>query len=81
MRVFLAQMESADPRGPLANWSAVSEIIQMAMREALSGQKTPEQAMRDAAASLKLMLPGKSIRARSGGFTAYSPPHPILHPA
>jgi multiple sugar transport system substrate-binding protein len=58
MQVFLTQMESAVPRGPLPNWSAVSEIIQMAMQEALSGQKTPEQAMRDAAAKMKLVLPG-----------------------
>lgn len=56
MQVFLKQMELAAPRGPLANWSVVSEIIQVAMQEALSGQKTPEQAMRDAAAKMKLVL-------------------------
>jgi multiple sugar transport system substrate-binding protein len=58
MQVFLKQMESAAPRGPLANWSVVSEIIQVAMQEALSGQKSPEQAMRDAAAKMRLVLPG-----------------------
>jgi multiple sugar transport system substrate-binding protein len=57
MQVFLKQMESAAPRGPLANWSVVSEIIQVAMQEALSGQKTPEQAMKDAAVKMKLVLP------------------------
>jgi multiple sugar transport system substrate-binding protein len=57
MLVFLKQMESAVPRGPLPNWSVVSEIIQVAMQEALSGEKTPEQAMRDAAVKMKLVLP------------------------
>ncbi len=56
IQVFLKQMESAAPRGPLANWSVVSEIIQVAMQEALSGQKTPEQAMQDAAVKMKLIL-------------------------
>ncbi len=57
IQVFLKQMESAVPRGPLPNWSAVSEIIQVAMQEALSGQKSPEQAMRDAAGKMRLILP------------------------
>jgi len=57
MQVFLKQMESAAPRGPLANWSEVSAFIQSAMQEALSGQKDPVQAMEDAAAQIKPMLP------------------------
>jgi len=56
MQVFLKQMESAAARGPLANWSEVSAVIQEAMQEALSGQKTPEQAMQDAAAKLETLL-------------------------
>jgi multiple sugar transport system substrate-binding protein len=56
MQVFLKQMESAAPRGPLANWSDVSAVVQEAMQEALSGQKPPEQAMKDAAAKIKPLL-------------------------
>jgi multiple sugar transport system substrate-binding protein len=56
MLVFLKQMESAAARGPLANWSEVSAVIQEAMQEALSGQKTPEQAMQDAAVKMKPLL-------------------------
>ncbi len=57
MTVFLTQMASAQPRGPLANWSDVSAPIQDAIQEALSGQKTPEQAMKDAAVKVKPLLP------------------------
>jgi multiple sugar transport system substrate-binding protein len=57
MQVFLKQMESAAPRGPLANWSDVSAFIQEAIQEALSGQKTPDQAMKDAAAQIDPLLP------------------------
>jgi multiple sugar transport system substrate-binding protein len=57
MQVFLKQMESAAARGPLANWSEVSAFVQEAMQEALSGQKTPDQAMKDAAAQIKPLLP------------------------
>jgi multiple sugar transport system substrate-binding protein len=57
MLVFLKQMESAAARGPLPNWSDVSAFIQQAMQEALSGQKSPEQAMKDAAAQIAPILP------------------------
>ena len=57
MQVFLKQMESAEARGPLPNWSDVSAFIQEAMQEALSGQKSPEQAMKDAAAQIDPILP------------------------
>jgi multiple sugar transport system substrate-binding protein len=57
MQVFLKQMESAAARGPLANWSDASAVVQGAMQEALSGQKTPEQAMKDAAVQIKPLLP------------------------
>jgi multiple sugar transport system substrate-binding protein len=56
MQVFLKQMESAAPRGPLPNWSDASAIIWEAMQEGLSGQKTPEQAMQDAAERMKAVL-------------------------
>ena len=57
MQVFLKQMESAAARGPLPNWSEVSAFVQQAMQEALSGQKSPEQAMKDAAAQINPLLP------------------------
>ena len=57
MQTFLKQMESAAARGPLPNWSDVSAVIQNAIQEALSGQKTPEQAMKDAAVKMKPLLP------------------------
>jgi multiple sugar transport system substrate-binding protein len=56
MLVFLKQMESAAARGPLPNWSDASAVVQQAMQEALSGQKTPEQAMQDAAVAMKSVL-------------------------
>jgi multiple sugar transport system substrate-binding protein len=57
MLAFLEQMESAAARGPLPNWSDVSAFVQQAMQEALSGQKSPEQAMKDAAAQIAPILP------------------------
>jgi multiple sugar transport system substrate-binding protein len=56
MQVFLKQMESAAARGPLPNWSDASAIIQEALQEGLSGQKSPEQAMKDAAEQMKTVL-------------------------
>ncbi|MEP7288584.1 MAG: sugar ABC transporter substrate-binding protein [Chloroflexota bacterium] len=56
MKAFLTQMESAQPRGPLPNWSDASGVIQDALQEALSGQKTPEQALKDAAVKIKPIL-------------------------
>lgn len=56
MQVFLKQMESAAARGPLPNWSDVSAVVQEAMQEALSGQKTAEQAMKDAAVKITPLL-------------------------
>ncbi len=56
MQVFLKQMESAAPRGPLPKWSDASAVVQEALQEGLSGQKTPEQAMQDAAVKMKPIL-------------------------
>jgi len=69
MTVFLTQMASAQPRGPLANWSDVSAPIQDAIQEALSGQKTPEQAMKDAAAKVNPLLPPGYGAAPAGAAT------------
>jgi multiple sugar transport system substrate-binding protein len=57
MQVFLKQMESAAARGPLPNWSEASAVIQDALQAALSGQKSPEQAMQDAASQMASILP------------------------
>jgi multiple sugar transport system substrate-binding protein len=59
IQVFLKQMESAAPRGPLPNWSDASAVIQQAMQEALSGQKSADQAMKDAAVKMKPILGGQ----------------------
>jgi multiple sugar transport system substrate-binding protein len=56
MQVFLKQMDSALPRGPLPNWSDASAVIQQAMQEAISGQKSADQAMQDAAVKMKPIL-------------------------
>ena len=56
MQVFLKQMESAAARGPLPNWSEASALIQDALQAALSGQKSPEQAMQDAASQMSSIL-------------------------
>ncbi len=56
LQVFLKQMESAAARGPLPNWSDASAVIQDAMQAALSGQKTPEEALKDAAGKMKEVL-------------------------
>ncbi len=56
MQVFLEQMQYAKPRGPLPNWSDASAVVQVALQEALSGQKTAEQAMQDAAVKMDEVL-------------------------
>ena len=57
-KVFLAQLQTAKARGPLPNWSDISAPIQVAMQEALSGQKSPQQAMGDAAKIVTPLLSG-----------------------
>jgi multiple sugar transport system substrate-binding protein len=57
MQVFLKQMDSALARGPLPNWSDVSAFIQEAIQESLSGQATPDAAMKTAAAGVDPLLP------------------------
>ncbi len=57
MLVFLKQMESAEARGPLPNWSDVSAFIQEAMQEGMTGQKSPADAMKAAAAAIDPLLP------------------------
>lgn len=46
---FVPIMEYAEPRGPSPEWPTISEAIQIAVQEALTGEKTPEEALQGAA--------------------------------
>ena len=48
MALFAEQLKTAVPRGPHAKWPEISSAIVTAEQEALSGVKTPEQALNDA---------------------------------
>ncbi len=56
MAVFLEQMKSAMPRGPLPNWPEVSEVIQLMLQEALTGQVSAEDAISNAAPQIDALL-------------------------
>lgn len=45
---FVPIMDVADPRGPSPQWPEISEAIQIALQEALTGTKTPAEALDDA---------------------------------
>lgn len=49
----LEQMKYAAPRGPHPKWPQISAAIYNAMQEALTGVKTPERALKDAAKRVK----------------------------
>ena len=49
----LEQMKYAAPRGPHPKWPQISAAIYNAMQEALTGVKTPEEALEDAAKRVK----------------------------
>jgi multiple sugar transport system substrate-binding protein len=51
--VLLEQMKYAAPRGPHPKWPQISAAIYTALQEALTGVKTPQQALKDAAARVK----------------------------
>ena len=46
-------MKYAAPRGPHPEWPQISTAIYTAMQEALTGVKTPEQALKDAARKVR----------------------------
>jgi len=54
--VFAKGMEYAMPRGPHPRWPEISDAMSTAMHEAFTGVKTPEQAMKDAAAKVSDIL-------------------------
>lgn len=57
LSVFVEQQETAMARGPLPNWPEVSEVIQLMMQEALTGQVPVDDAISNAAAQIGPMLP------------------------
>jgi multiple sugar transport system substrate-binding protein len=57
LAVFVKQMETAMPRGPLPNWPDVSEVVQLMLQEALTGQVSVDEAITSAAQQIGPMLP------------------------
>lgn len=56
LKVFMDQMNTALPRGPHPKWPEFSGAIQLAIQEALTQSKTPEQALTDASAKVSALL-------------------------
>ena len=54
MKLFVEQMQYAQPRGPLAEWPDVSDAISLAFNQVITGAATPE----DAAASAQQTIDG-----------------------
>ena len=54
--VFREQMKYAIQRGPHPQWPDLSRPIQIAIQEALTGVKTPAQAMKEAAQKVQPIL-------------------------
>jgi multiple sugar transport system substrate-binding protein len=51
--VLLEQMKYAAPRGPHPKWPQISTAIFTAIQEALTGVKTAQKALQDAAKRIK----------------------------
>jgi len=58
MAVFLDQMQYARARGPLPNWPEVSEVVQLMLQEALTGQVPVADAITNAASRITPLLEG-----------------------
>ena len=56
LSVFMEQLEYAKPRGPHPRWPEISNELQLAMQKALTGQATPEEALKEAAANIESIL-------------------------
>ena len=56
MAVFLDQMQYARARGPLPNWPEASEIVQLMLQEALTGQASVDEAISNAGPQIAAML-------------------------
>ena len=48
MKLFVEQMQYAQPRGPLAEWPDVSDAISLAFNQVITGAATPEDAAKTA---------------------------------
>ncbi len=59
IRVFMEQMKYAVPRPPLPEYSEVEQIFNGEMALALSGKKTPEEALKDATKKVNREILGK----------------------
>ncbi|GIV74805.1 MULTISPECIES: ABC transporter substrate-binding protein [Caldilinea] len=55
-QTFFRQLEFARPRGPHPKWPDISAAIQVALQEALTGQATPEEALKKAAETIQSLL-------------------------
>ena len=55
-KVFTESMNFAVTRGPHAEWPVISEGLYTALQASLLGEKTPEQAMKDAAAKAATVI-------------------------
>ena len=51
-KAFLTQIDTSIPRGPSAAWPSYSSAIQTGFQEVMTSAKTPEQAAKDAGASI-----------------------------
>jgi multiple sugar transport system substrate-binding protein len=57
MKVFAAQMASAQPRGPHARWPEISDALSLAMNESITGIATPEAAAARAQKTIDSIIP------------------------
>lgn len=55
-QAFFRQLEFARPRGPHPRWPDISAAIQTALQQALTGQATPEEALKRAAETIRPLL-------------------------
>jgi multiple sugar transport system substrate-binding protein len=56
MKVFAAQMASAQPRGPHARWPEISDALSLAMNESITAVASPEAAAAKAQATIDSVL-------------------------
>jgi multiple sugar transport system substrate-binding protein len=59
MKVFAAQMASAQPRGPHPRWPEISDALSLAMNESITGVATPAAAAAKAQKTIDAVLAGK----------------------
>ena len=64
LKVFMEQMRTAVPRPPIPNYSEIELIFNAEMEAALSGQKSPADALRDATRKANELLQGEAIATR-----------------